>query len=377
MKIAVDLRWIRSPHIDGISRYALNLVSHLLRQDVANDYLLIGQQSILQQHLGPDAIPRIQPINQPLLSVGDFLFTPREIQRLHIDILHVPHYLHAPFGGTYKKILTVYDLIPFLFPAELSKSRLGWRWFYKTRYPAKLLLHSADLIVTTSHNTKRDLERLLHIPPHRIRVVWCGLEARFRPDYAVPESFFRTYHLPSRFLLYVGRQDPYKGLKYLVQAYALLPESLQQTCALVIAGKTDPRYIQDILTASERLQVQPRLHCLDYIPDADLPLLYSAATALIHPSLYEGFGLPPLEAMACGTPVVYADTSSLSELIGDAGLAVPPASADALATGIAQLLQNDQQRTILGNRGLQHVQRYSWSHTALQIAELYQELVQK
>ncbi len=151
----------------------------------------------------------------------------------------------------------------------------------------------------------------------RIQVVRGGVEKRFHPHYEVTEQFQRAYRLPPRFLLYVGRQDPYKGLTYLVQAYARLPESLRQEYQVVIAGKTDPRYVNEVYSWMTKTGVESAFHFLDYIPDTELPLLYSAATVLVHPSLYEGFGLTPLEAMACGTPVVYADTSSLTEHLGE------------------------------------------------------------
>ncbi len=375
MKIAFDLRWIRSEKIDGISRYAINLVNHLLEVDPDTEYILLGDKTILRQHTDFSAFPNTTMtfINPPLLSVNDFLLTPQSVKGLGIDIYHVPHYLCSPFRGAYKKILTVYDLIPFLFPEALSKSRALWRWFYKTIYPTRTILRSADIIITTSENTKYDIIRLLHIPPEHIRVVWSGIENRFNPNYQVTSAFFNTYNLPQRFLLYVGRQDPYKGIPDLVRAYALLPEPLQQQYKVVIAGKTDPRYIGEVHTLVEQLQLQSQFRFLDYIPDKDLPLLYSAATLLTHPSLYEGFGLPPLEAIACGTPVVYADTSSLSELIGEAGFAVSPASPASLAGGMRQLLQDESLRHSFSQKGIMHVKRYSWQNVAREVVNIYRQ----
>lgn len=376
MRIAFDLRWIRSERIDGISRYAINLTTHLLQADSVNEYTLVGNQAILQKYLSLAAFPNaiITTIPQTLLSIQDFLTTPRAIQRFQSDIFHVPNYLTSPFPGNYRKILTVYDLIPFLFPGALSKSRLLWRLFYKTAYPAASILRSADVIIAASENTKHDVIRLLNISPEKIQVVWCGLENRFKPGYQVSEQFWRQYRLPHQFLLYVGRQDPYKGLNYLVQAYALLPESLRKTHKLVIAGKTDRRYIGRVNDLIANLNVSQDVIFCDYVPDADLPLLYSAATLLVHPSLYEGFGFPPLEAMACGTPVVYADTSSLTELIGDAGLAVAPGSAEALVCGIRTMLTNDQLRNNFSEKGIRQAQRYSWQNAARKILEIYQGL---
>ena len=378
MRIAIDLRWIRSTQIDGVSRYALNLVRHLLDMDTENEYLLLGNDAILRSHinLSPFENCSMPPFHLPLLSPQDFLRTPRALERLGIDIFHVPHYLTSPFHGRYKKFLTVYDLTPFLFPEALSKSRLLWRWFYKTPYPARIILKSADVIITTSENTKRDLEWLLRISSTKIQVFWAGIESRFHSHYQVTDQFRQAYHLPPRFLLYVGRQDPYKGLAYLVQAYARLPEALRQEYQVVIAGKTDPRYIGEVHAWLNKTGLRSSFHFLDYLPDHDLPLLYSAAALLVHPSLYEGFGLPPLEAMACGTPVVYADTSSLTEHLGEAALAVAPASAAALADGIQQMLQDTALREAYIQKGKIHVQQYSWETVALTMLHLYEQFVQ-
>ena len=373
MKIAFDLRWIRSEKIDGISRYCLNLVSHLLQQDRENEYLFIGQKPLLEQHLSFSDYPqaRIVSIPQQLLSPKDFFQTHRAVERLNVDLLHVPNYLSSPFRGKYRKILTVYDLIPFLLPDALSKSRLLWRYFYKTPYPARYILRSADTIVTTSEHTKQDLIRMLKVPSKRIQVVWSGVEARFHPNYSTPESFWKRYALKRNYLLYVGRQDPYKGLNFLVEAIARLPQTLRDRYQVVIAGNTDPRYIGDVHALLRRYQLQDVFCFLDYVPDEDLPFLYSAATLLVHPSLYEGFGLPPLESMACGTPVVYADTSSLSELIGDAGLAVTPASAETLSAGIRLLLERNKLRRQYAELGLRHCRRYSWKRVATEMLDIY------
>ena len=373
MRIALDLRWIRSEQIDGISRYAVNLAAHLLAVAPEHAYLFIGDPALLAHHFpqGLGANARIVPCPHRLLSPKDFLLMPRFIEQFNVDVFHAPHYLSSPLQSRCKKILTVFDLIPFLFPNALSKSRLLWRIFYRAPAFAKRILRSADAVLTASQHTKRDIIRLLRVPPENIHVVWSGIEARFHADYQPDEGFWRQYRLPRKFLLYVGRQDPYKGLAYFVEAFALLPEAMRQEYRLVIAGKTDARYIEDVHDVIRRHRLQDAVQFLDYVADDALPLLYSAATLLVHPSLYEGFGLPPLEAMACGTPVVYADTSSLTELLGEAGMAVAPASASALAQGMRQLLDNESLRQMFRAKGLAHAQRYSWNEAARGVLDMY------
>ena len=378
MRIAIDLRWIRSAQIDGISRYALNLVQHLLEVDPENEYRLLGDEATLNIHADFSHFENSVIISPHirLLSPQDFLRMPSVLERLGVDIFHVPNYLTSPFQRNYKKILTVFDLIPFLFPEALSKSRFLWRWFYKTVYPARAILKSADAIITTSENTKHDLIRLLRLSPESIQVVWSGIESRFHPNHEVSERFRQTYCLPDHFLLYVGRQDPYKGLTYLVQAYSELPETLRQQYQVVIAGKTDPRYIGEVHACIQNTGLQHAFYFLDYIPDHDLPLLYTAATLLVHPSLYEGFGLPPLEAMACGTPVVYADASSLSEHLGQAAYPVAPGSAESLAQGIRHILEDHELRAAYIQKGKARMQRYSWENIALKFLHLYEQLIE-
>lgn len=377
MKIAFDVRWIRGRQLDGISRYTVNLLSQLLRLDSDNQYLLLGDAAILQTHLEPAILSRADyvPLSQPLLSPQDFLLTQREVQRFNVDIFHVPHYLTTPFGGSYKKIVTVYDLIPFLFPQALSKSRALWRWFYRSAYPAKYILRSADAILTISDHSKHDLMRLLGVPAEKIRVVCGGIESHFAPVVKLNNEVFHKLKLPRQFILYVGRQDPYKGLSYLVRAYALLPGTLRAAYPLVLAGKMDCRYIGEVQALIAQYQLESTVQFLDYVDDADLPALYSAATLLAHPSLYEGLGLTPLEAMACGTPVVYADTSSLPEMLGTAGLAVTPASAGALADGMRTLLENESQRQMYAERGRQQARQYTWERVARNVLEVYREVV--
>ena len=379
MRVAIDLRWIRRKHIDGISRYTINLLLRQFQIDTETQYLLIGEQTLLQHHADFSSYANVQimPISLPLLSAQDFLRTHRYVELLDVDIFHVPYYLSSPFHGHYKKIFTVYDLIPFFFPEALSKSRLLWRWFYKTAYPARFLLRSADAVLTCSENTKHDLTRMLHLSSENVHVIGGGVEDRFLPNSQVPETFRTTYHLPERFLLYVGRQDPYKGLSYLVQAYALLPESIRKNYQIVIAGKTDPRYIGIVHQLIHERQLEQSFCFLDYLPDKDLPLLYAAATLLVHPSLYEGFGLTPLEAMACGTPVIYANTSSLSELVGDAGFAVAPGSSEILATGIRALLSDEKLRKDFSQKGLEHIAQYTWEKVALKVVKVYRHVLEK
>lgn len=375
MKIVFDFRHALASQIDGTTRYAINLISHVLQLDPVNEYFCIGNQAILSQHVALPSFPNVQIIPKPHTHVPgqNFFFLYRTIQQLGADIFHVPHYLVSPLGGKYKKILTVFDLIPLLFPHQIKP--LLWRKvFYKTPYPTALLLRAADKVIAVSEHTKQDIMWLLHVPSEKIQVVWIGIDSCFKPDYRIPALFFEKYRLPPRFLLYVGRQVPYKGVQYLIQGYALLSASLRQEYKLVIAGMIYYTYFGELQAVIQKYRLEKDVIFLDYIPEADLPLLYSAATLLVHPSLYEGFGLPPLEAMACGTPVVYADTSSMTELIGKAGVSVTPASPEALAEGIRTLLEDQQLRESYAVKGIQHVQRYAWQEVAQQTLQLYREL---
>ena len=382
MRIAIDVRWIRAREMDGISRYVTNLVTHLMELGANHEYFLIINPAFPTERgrreegrtlpFSPSPALHFMEAPSPLLSLRDFYSLPAFLTRLGIHLFHAPNYLTSPWTGSYTKVVTVHDLIPFLYPKTLWRSGWKWKLYYKSKYPTYLVLHKADHLIADSARTKRDIMDLFGISPEKITVVWPGIEARFHAGEKPSGGFLKKYGLEGDFLLYLGRQDPYKGLGLLIEAYRALDPVLRKRYRLVIAGKKDARYLNLLLDLIDRLSLKDRVHFLGYVPDEDLVPLYKAASLFIYPSLYEGFGFPPLEAMASGTPVIYSRGSSLEEVIGENGLAFTPNSVPELAQAIRTLLQDSRYRATVSERGRQYTTTLTWQKTAKAILGVYE-----
>jgi glycosyltransferase involved in cell wall biosynthesis len=268
-------------------------------------------------------------------------------------------------------VATIHDMIPLLWPQWVTyKHRLVVMAAYAR------LRRQADCIITPSEATKADVVNHLHISPQRIVVIPWGCEARFQP-HGNPEHLAavqQRYRLPAQYLLFVGTLEPRKNLITLLHAYARLrAEGHAKDVKLVIAGRMGWLYA-DIFAAVRTLALDTEVIFTGFVHDTDLPALYRGAHLLVFPSLYEGFGLPILEAMASGVPVVTSTTASMPEVAGDAALLVDPHQPEAIAAGIAQVLSQDQLRQAMIEKGLDRAQRFTWERVAQRTLEVYATL---
>jgi glycosyltransferase involved in cell wall biosynthesis len=233
------------------------------------------------------------------------------------------------------------------------------------------MLKRARAVIAVSESTKQDLQMFYSLGANKIQVVPGGYDqSRYRVGLLAPR-IKQQYGLPS-YLLYVGNLLPHKNLHRLLQAFA--PISRKSPHTLVIAGRKDPRYYPPLEAEARALGVQERVRFLDYVPAADLPALYAAADVFVLPSLYEGFGLPILEAMACGTPVIAAHTSSMPEVASDAAVLVDPHDVPAISMAIESALGNAGMREAMRRRGLARVTQFSWARTALMILKILEKV---
>lgn len=293
---------------------------------------------------------------------------PRRARQSQAALLHIPGF-DAPGWKPCPVVLTVHDLIGMLFPQNLPlAARFYWsRWLpWSVRW--------ADAVIADSEQTRRDLVRLLRVPEERITVIPLGVEPVYRPqtDRAALERLRQRYALPPRFILYLGTLEPRKGLDTLLTAYAALTADWPH--ALVLAGKKG-WYTDTLFTQVKQQGLEERVHFTDYIPDEELPGLYNLAEVFAFPSRYEGFGLPPLEAMACGVPVVSSNAASLPEVIGDAGLLVPPDDPGALAAALRRVLSDADLRADLQARGWRQAARFTWDETARRTLAFYRRVL--
>lgn len=315
-----------------------------------------------------DALRTRWPTHHPAARVlWEQLAQPLILRRIGADLVHGPVYV-VPLGTSLPTVVTIHDLSFLRFPHFFRPANRLYLGLF-TRLSAR----RAQRILAVSEHTAQETVRLLGIPRSKIRVVYHGVDPVFRPLPAEKVAAFRARQgLPDRFILYVGTLEPRKNLVRLIQAFAHIPPA--DCPALVLAGARG-WYDEGIFAAVEQLNLQDRVLLPGYIPNEELPLWYNAARVFAYPSLYEGFGMPVLEALACGTPVLTSATSALPEAAGDGALLVDPTDADAIADGLHRLLTDESLRETLRQRGLAHAARFSWAHTAEETVALYREAI--
>lgn len=368
----------------GIGRYTRELVRALVAQ---------GQQHQYRLFFAAGGIPTDSPYRAELwqlcatfsnVRAVPIPLSPRRLtqfwQRLRaplpveiftgrLDLVHAPDFVLPPTLA--RTLLTVHDLSFLVYP-ELTVPSM-------VRYLASAVPRAtrrADHILADSLATQRDLVRLLGVPATNIDVVYPGLSAGFMV--IAPEACAEVkarLELPERFLVFVSTLSPRKNVERLVEAFALLVASgrVPDDLALILIGGRG-WMDEGIFAAIERVQLGERVRWLRFVRDTDLPAVYNLAAATVYPSLYEGFGLPVIEALACGSPVVTADNSSLPEAAGDAAVLVDARSIEAIADGIALTLADGQLRARNRKRGLSQVQRFTWQNAAAQVLERYSSL---
>ena len=358
----------------GIGRYAVQLLKALA-------VLLDGPEIVLltterEDHHGlwarfeRHALPGCHLL-PGLLSVGNLALS-RAVARLRLDLVHDPNGI-APFLGPSwgaGRVVTLHDTFAYVAP-EAHDGFDTWR--YRSLLPPAA--RRAAGVITVSQCSRRDLVRFLKLDPVRVHVTAEGVEACFRPlpDDQQRASVLQRYGIMRPYLLYVGGLNGRKNIPRLLEAYAHL-RAQHPAVTLVIAGRRQWQ-AGAIDEAFRRLALEGRVHFTGYVADADLPALYSAAELFVFPSLYEGFGLPPLEAMACGTPVVTTNVSSLSEVVGDAALTVDPYDSSALAAALERALTDSALRAELRRKGLQRAAQFSWERTARETLAVYRQVL--
>ncbi len=359
----------------GIGRYTRALVAELLRLDRENRYILLfpagfpGRPAPFLAHLHHLDHPHLQlrplPLSDRYLAIlwqRLRLPLPAEAFCGRMDLFYSPDFVLPPqLAG--RRLLTVHDLA-FLVHPECAVPSL--EWYLRRAVPRSIA--RADLLLADSHHTRQDLTRLLGVAPERVEVLYPGVEPAFRPLEPATLGKVRTrYGLPERFLLTVGTIEPRKNLPRLLEALAGLPEHLR--LPLIVVGRPGWLY-EETFAAVERYGLQKEVRFLGFVPQEDLPALYNLALALVYPSLYEGFGLPPLEAMACGTPVLTSRTSSLPEVVGESAVLVDPADVPSIREGLRRLLEDEELRRHLREQGLVRARLFTWEQAATRLREL-------
>jgi len=373
MRIGIDGRYIQD-HFPGIGRYTHSLISALAPLAHDDTFVVLNNPALPNSRYDLSALavcPNIElvRVDIPTSSLAEQLRLPAVISQLSLSVLHSPYYVQ-PYRLPVRSILTIYDTIPTRFPSYYPlRTRL------LIRSLKRLALHSAVHCLAISETTKADFQQEYGSDPQRISAIPLAAHARFQPaEPAAIVDLRERCHLQQDYVLYLGVNKPHKNLVRLVEAWALVRDRAQvpndQATVLVLAGREDPRYPQARQRARE-LGMGDSVRFLGDVAEDDLPALYSGATFFVFPSLYEGFGLPVLEAMACGTPVACSNSSSLPEIVGASAVTFNPEDLRDIALQMTRLLDDPNLRNEMRERGMVRASRFSWQETARQTLNVY------
>ncbi len=368
-------------HYPGIGRYAYHLADALASATPDWEFRLLHNPHEPNSRFDVTGLanshPNLALLHCPLspFALSQQWRVPGTIRRLgrRPALYHSPYYLMAYRPGL-PAVVTMHDLIPLLYPGYFSlRERLLFR------LTTWMALRCVGQVIAVSSQTKNDLQRYFHLPDERIAVIPEAPGPLFRPSKAPAlAATRRRYNLPARYVLYFGSNKPHKNLVRLVDAWATVagrdPDVSAGRCPLVIGGHWDARY-PEARDRAEALELGQRVRFIGPVAEEVLPALYGGATLFVFPSLYEGFGLPLLEAMACGTPVVCSNRSSLPEVVGDAALLVDPVDVAALADALLRLLEDTALREHLTERAIARAATFSWERAARETLEVYCRLL--
>jgi glycosyltransferase involved in cell wall biosynthesis len=364
MRIGIDAR-IVAYRRGGIASYILHLLPALATLDPQTDYRILRNWRD-RGRARPGSNFRYITTWTPCHHRLERWTLGIEIARLHLDLLHSPDFIPPAFGAR-RFVITVHDLNFLYYPQFLTpESR---RYYSQQIQPA---VHQAAHILADSEATRTDLVRLLDVPSNKVTTVHLAAGSAFHPlpDRQV-ERRLDHYSLTRGYLLFVGTLEPRKNLPGLLSAYRILLDRGTDERPLVIVGGRGWLY-EGTFAHVEKMGLAGHVRFLHKVPDADLPALYNGAALLVAPSFYEGFGLPALEAMACGTPVVVSDRGSLPEVVGEAGIKVNPDEPEAIAEGMAAVLNDPDLWARRREAGLAQAARFTWEKAARETLKIYQ-----
>lgn len=372
MLIGIDASRTTAARRTGTENYSLHLIRELLARGEAHHFRLYCNQT---PPLG--LFPRGTEVRViPFPRLWTHIRLSWEMRTRPPDLLFVPSHV-LPLVHPKRSVVTIHDLGYLYYPeAHTLTQNVYLRW--STRYNAR----SAARVLADSEATRQDIIRNYQIDREKVVVVYPGRDEALVPvtDPAMLAAARARYGLPLRYLLYVGTLHPRKNLVRLVQAFAALVQPATSNAQppvpdlhLVLAGQKGWLY-EEIFTQVRKLGLTGHVALTGYVPDSDLPALLSGASAFVFPSLYEGFGFPVLEAMACGTPVVCANVSSLPEVAGDAALLVDPTDTEALTAALRRLLTEEELRHQLVARGFRQAEQFSWRRCARDVLQVLEEV---
>jgi glycosyltransferase involved in cell wall biosynthesis len=368
VRIGFDARKL---HDFGIGTYIRNLLRQLARLDHDTEFVLFCRPEDRESLAGLGQNFRPVAETSGNYSVSEQLTLPWAIKREGIRLFHAPHYV-LPALVPCRSVVTIHDCIHLMFPQYLP-NRLALSY---ARASMSLASKRATRVLTVSESSKRDLLRFMNLPADKIDVIYNAYDERFgvEPREEDVVRVAERYQLHDEFVLYAGNVKPHKNLTRLIEAFHIVRNRGLDQLKLVLIGDEISKYAS-LRRAVHQHQLHKYVRFLGFVPEETLAVMYRLAGVFVFPSLYEGFGLPPLEAMASGTPVVTSNVSSLPEVAGDAALLVDPYDPNAIAGGMYEVLTDQAVRRRLKEMGPVRARQFSWEASARRVRDIYREAV--
>jgi len=380
MNIGIDIRPLMDARYSGVSLYTLELLQTLFKQDGENNYRLFC--NALRARDGRP--PRFEYPNVTLTNTkypNKFLNyvcfkagkIPQLDRLLKTEIFFMPHINFAAFSKAARYVVTVHDLSFLRYPYFFTARQNLWH----RALNVKKLLRQASVVIAVSEHTKQDIIELCHVPEKKIKVIYSGINGRYRQVNEQSNDAQRVrgaYALPQHFMLYLGNIEPRKNIESIIEAYSLYRKKNPDSAVKLVIAGANAWKCRIVRAVAQQSGFRRDIRFLDYVAEKDKPALYSLTALFVFPSFYEGFGFPPLEAAACGTPVITADTSALPEIAGGFALLVDPHNVAALSEAMAEVLSDTALQQNMRKRGLKQAQKFSWEKCARETRKVFENL---
>ncbi|MGH4117962.1 glycosyltransferase family 4 protein [Clostridium sp.] len=369
MRIALDARGINFYSGTGIATYTENVLKNLINIDTINNYHIFWSGSNYES-LKKENCKIVMTSKRHQRFFEDHYF-PENIGMENIDIYHMPQNgIGFSSEISCKKIVTIHDLIPYIMPETVGK---GYLLKFLKEMP--LIIEGSDGIITVSEFSKLDILKFFPIDENKIFVTPLAADKKYTPlDKLFCRTFLKDiYNLEKPFILYLGGFSERKNVASVITAFSTIYKDLNKEYNLVIVGGYKDSS-QTLIKLTSELKIESKVIFTGFVPEEHLPIFYNGCDAFVYPSFYEGFGLPPLEAMSCGAPVIASNLTSIPEVVGDAGILINPYNISEISFAIGNLLSNESLREELSIKGLKRASEFSWQNTASNTLKVYEEV---
>jgi len=375
MKIAVDARVVKK--YPGLGRYCINILKALAEIDVNNEYIVFTIEPKKMAFLNNRKNMKIVETDYPVLSYKTFYAFSSLINKFTPDIFFSSFQV-APLNVKCPMVIVLHDMMDLMYKDAFTHHnffiRSGLQYFFKYAIPRSV--SKASAIITVSESTKHDLLKYFNITKKKVVAILEGVEENFKPvtDVEVLYKIKKKYNLPDKFIFYLGSIKPYKNLHGVLESFSKLYENGFNNNVKLVIGGLKHFSVEGLSDKIEKLNIEDKVQRIGFIAEEDLPAVYSLSEIFLFPSIWEGFGLPVLEAMACGAPVITSNVSSLPEVIGDAGIQVDPYNITEISYNLTKLLEDAEMRKILSQKGIERAKSFSWIRAAEETLNVLQEV---